>query len=139
MNIKDKLKEVLAGLQGKGFMETGAAELVDANLDQVVSIVEDVHEALEDGLQWDDLKTLAIVVGDLVEIADEMNDMKNEDKAKFVENAIYAIYKFYDPDIPYVPEFGGIEDRLEHAVIPKAAHFAVETAVAIYKKFKNRD
>ena len=139
MSIKDKLKEVLLGLQAKGYMQTDAAVLVDENLDKVVAIVEDVHEALEDGLQWEDLSTLATVVGDLVELADEMEDMTNEDKAKFVENAIYAIYKFYDPDIPFVPEFGGIEDRLEHAVIPKAAHFAVETAVAIYKKFKNRD
>ncbi len=139
MSIKDKLKEVLLGLQAKGYMQTDAAVLVDENLDKVVAIVEDVHEALEDGLQWEDLSTLATVVGDLVELADEMEDMTNKDKAKFVENAIYAIYKFYDPDIPFVPEFGGIEDRLENAVIPKATHFAVETAVAIYKKFKNRD
>ncbi len=139
MSIKDKLKKVLSSLQGKGFLASDAAEMVDENLDQVVAIVEDVHEALEDGLQWEDLKTLASVVADLVELADEIDDMTNENKAMFVENAIYAIYKFYDPDIPYVPEFMGIEDRLEHAVIPKAAHLAVETAVAVFKKFKNRD
>lgn len=139
MNIKDKLKEVLASLQGKGYMQSDAVELVDENIDKVVAIVEDVHEALADGLQWEDLSTLATVVADLVELADELDDMTNENKAKFVENCIYAIYKFYDPDIPGIPEFMGIEDKLEHAVIPKAAHFAVETAVAIFKKFKNRD
>ena len=139
MSIKDKLKNVLAGLQGKGFIETDAAEMVDENLDAVVSIVEDVHDALADGLQWHALRTLASVVDDLYELAEEMEGMSNPEKAKFVENAVFVIYKFYDPDIPGVPEFMGLEDRLERAVIPKAAHFALEAVIAVRNKLRDRD
>lgn len=139
MSIKDKLKDVLTNLTGRGFIESDVAEVVDDNLDRVTAIVEDVHEALEDGLQWNDLRTLAGVVHDLYELAEEMEGMSNPEKAKFVENAVFVVYKFYDPDIPGVPEFAGLEDRLEAAVIPKAAHFALEAVIAVVNKLRDRD
>ena len=56
---------------------------------------------------------------------------------EFVVDAIWVIYKHYDPNIPWIPEW--IENKLEQVVVGKLAEAAVEAAYKMYQKMKDKD
>lgn len=136
MNLT-KLKTVLEDLLAKNLLKPKEADDLDDNLELVVGIVETAHEALSDGLQWKDLKVLGEIVVDFVELAEGLEGKTGDEKAAFVESAVWLTYKVYDPDIPWVPEF--IENQIEEVLVRNVARAALNGIVKVMNKFRDRD
>jgi hypothetical protein len=128
----EKLLGKVQELAGAGSI-TKAEDLED-NLQNVKDIVDTVHDALADGLQWNDLKELGGIIADFVELAEGLEGKSGEEKADFVVDAVWVTYKCYDPDIPWVPDF--IENKVEEVVVKNAARVALEGIVKILNKIK---
>jgi hypothetical protein len=110
------------------------SEVLEENLQNVKDIVDTVHEALSDGLQWNDLSAFGGIMADFVELAQGLEGKSGEEKANFVVDAVWVTYKCYDPDIPWVPDF--IENKVEEVVVKNAARFGLEGIVKILNKVK---
>jgi hypothetical protein len=104
-------------------------DLVKVKVPQIVDLLEDLQDILGDGLQWRDVAPiLGKVVPSLMELANSLEGKTGEEKKQFVVDSVWTIYKFYDPDIPWLPE--PIESMLEQAVITRLAEAAVEAVYA---------
>lgn len=136
MKLTD-LKMTLEDLLAKNLLKPGEADELDENLETVMEIVEAAHDALSDGLQWSDLKVLGEIVADFVDLAEGLEGKTGDEKAAFVESAVWLTYKHYDPDIPWVPEF--IENRMEEILVRNVARAALNGIVKVLNKFRDRD
>lgn len=130
--LTDKIQEMV----GEGEVTAVSQEALTANLKEVQKIVDSVHDALSDGLQWDDLATLGKIVCQLVAIAESLEGKTGEEKAKFVEDAVWVVYKYYDPNIPYVPEF--IERRIEPILVRNGARIGLEAVLTTIQFMKDK-
>ena len=132
MGLLDKLKDKLNDLKG----DLGMGDSVEEKMPEIAGLLEDLDEIFSDGLQWDDVgKVLGQVVPELMEIADSLEGKTGAEKREFVSDAIWVIYKHYDPNIPWIPEW--IENKLEQVVVGKLAEAAVEAAYKVYQKFND--
>jgi hypothetical protein len=134
MGLLDKLKGKLDDLKE----DLGMGASVEEKMPEIAGLLEDLDEIFADGLQWEDVgKVLGQVVPELMEIADSLEGKTGEEKREFVADAMWVIYKHYDPNIPWIPEW--VENKLEKVVVAKLAEAAVEAAFKLYKKLKEKN
>lgn len=118
--------------------DLGMGDSVEEKMPEIAKVLEDLDDIFADGLQWDDAgKVLGQVVPDLMDVADGLEGTSGAEKRQFVVDAIWIIYKHYDPNIPWIPEW--IENKLEQVVVGKLAEAAVEAAYKVYQKMKDKD
>ena len=124
-----KIVEVIASVKE----DLSNAELVEEKVPEIEAVVKDVQEIFEDGFQWADVGAiLGQVVPGLMDIAKTVEGKTGAEKKEFVVDCVWTLYKVFDPDIPYVPEF--IENKLEKLVVHKATEMAVEAVCSYAKK-----
>lgn len=118
-----KLKTVI-GLV-KAASDLKQPELVEEQIEGIVAVMDDLHDILGDGFQWSDFAgILGRVVPGLMELASSLSGKSGAEKQEFVVDACWTIYKYYDPNIPLLPE--PWETKLERAVVTRVAAAAVE-------------
>ena len=114
--------------------DLGMGAAVEEKLPEIAKVLDGLDDIFGDGLQWDDAgKVLGKVVPDLMDVAATLEGTSGVEKRQFVVDAIWIIYKHYDPNIPWIPEW--IENKLEQVVVGKLAEAAVEAAYKVYQKF----
>ncbi len=106
---------------------------VESHMQDLEDALKKMHEIFGDGFQWTDIGSfIGEVVPELMEVARAFKEETGEDKKQFVVDAVTAIYFYYDPDLPWIPEW--IETKLEKWVVPQLASAAIEAAYKLGKK-----
>ena len=138
--IKDLFLKVMNATQGMSPKDT---EKIKGNLDAVNEIIAIIVDVFGDGLQLSDITAVGKAVGPAMKLAAGFEDYEGADKKRFVVEVIWLVYRTVDtyPDgnhnninVPWV--FGGIERKLEYAIVAFAAGMAVD---ALYDKLKEND
>jgi len=121
--------------------DSSDAGVLSEQLPDIAKIADDVIDILKDGWQFSDVVDFFEVVGPLLDLANNITGMDDEQKDQFVVDAVYMIYQTVDTypdgnsnniDVPYV--FGGIETGLEKRVIEFAARSALKAIRAYMSK-----
>lgn len=122
MSLLDKLKAKTKAIVGD--LLTDGAD-VERKLPQLVQLTEDLDDIFGDGLQWGDISAVFTrVVPKVMQIAESLGGRTGKEKKAFVIDAVYVLYKHYDPDIPRIPNF--IENRLEAWFVPMATEMIID-------------
>ena len=139
MAIKDW--DGLAAKIERAIGDSSNAGVLNEQLPDIAKIADDVIDILKDGWQFSDVVDFFEVVGPLLDLANNITGMDDEQKDQFVVDAVYMIYQTVDTypdgnsnniDVPYV--FGGIETGLEKRVIEFAARSALKAIRAYMAK-----
>jgi hypothetical protein len=130
--LTGRLKDVRDKLVGDGQIQD--AEVFDGSIGKIQNIVESLWDAFSDGFDLADLKVLGRATVQVVEIAEELEGKTEAEKDQFVRDSAHAIYKIWDPDIPYLWE--SAEDALERKAIDAATNFLLDGAKYLIRKFK---
>jgi hypothetical protein len=106
---------------------------VESHMPDLVDALKGIDEVFGDGFQVSDVpKLIGEVVPDLMNVAKAFKEETGPEKKAFVVDAVTTIYFYYDPDLPWIPEW--IETKLEKWVVPQLASAAVEAAYKLGKK-----
>ena len=139
----DKLKELIASaVSDKGLGDTTELSYTAmANrIPELAGIAETLEVAIEDGIGWDDLKVMALLVEPAMKLAAGIEEMAGAQKEAFVVDAIWLTYRTVDtyPDgnsnninIPIV--FGSAERKLEERAVRFGAHWCV---TALFRRLR---
>lgn len=107
---------------------------VESHMQDLESALEKIHVIFGDGFQWSDIGAfIGEVVPDLMEVAKDFKEETGEEKKQFVVDAVTSIYFYYDPNLPWIPEW--IETKLEKWVVPQLASAAIEAAYKIVMRY----
>jgi hypothetical protein len=116
--------------------------ILEQKMPIIQAIADEAVDILADGFQWEDVLSMYQIIGPLMNIAGDIEELDDKAKEQFVVDAVWLIYKTIDtyPDgesnrinIPVL--FGGLETAFEK----KALDFATRAAVnAVYKFAKDQ-
>lgn len=107
--------------------------------EEIKKLIDQYRELSKDGWSKEEIIAFAIDIVDnlvpIVEFAKEFNFEKaGVNKKEYVINALKRIYFSIDPDIPFIPDFFGIEHKFEVMVLEEIAGPLIEGAVKLMKK-----
>jgi hypothetical protein len=106
---------------------------VEANMPELEEVLGKLEDVFGDGFQWSDISLfIGEVVPEFMDVANKFKEETGEQKKQFVIDAVVATYFYYDPDLPWIPEW--IETKLEKWAVPQIAAAAIEAAYKIGKK-----
>lgn len=106
---------------------------VESHMPELEEVLDKLHDVFGDGFQWSDIGDfIGEVVPEFMDVAKKFKEESGEDKKKFVVDAVVATYFYYDPDLPWIPEW--IEVKLEKWAVPQLASAAIEAAYKFGKK-----
>jgi hypothetical protein len=123
----DKLRKVVEVVKAANSLRQAVA--VEEKVEGIGAIIEELEEIFGDGFQWSDFAPiLGTVVPSVMDLAKTMEGKSGEERKQFAVDCIWTIYKYYDPNIPLLPE--PFETKLEKVVVERVAEAAIE---AVYK------
>ena len=135
---KEELKGILLKVLESFSEDEGDSEAyvstVNANLDDILAIVEQVKDIFRDGIQLSDISAVGGIVPDIMKLVAAF-DWEGKDKKQFVIDVVWLIYQAVDtyPDgkqnninLPVV--WGDLERRVERAIVVFGTSMAVDAA-----------
>lgn len=106
---------------------------VESHMPELEEVLKALDNVFGDGFQWSDIPLfIGEVVPEFMDVAREFKEETGAEKKQFVVDAVVATYFYYDPDLPWIPEW--IETKLEKWIVPKLAEAAIEAAYKVGKK-----
>lgn len=138
------IKQTISDLKNSGDIESG--DLMDKYDDKFASMAADVAEAVKDGFQFSDVYEIGKLVPEIMGIAGEIEQASNEQKNRFVVDAVWVIYHSVDtgpdgkqnrikvPGAHWLSKFGITqpEEKLERFVLKTATEMAIKAAYVYF-------